>query len=104
MCQGIDAIGMSAGPAWFHVGSAASLAARAAVRRLLAPPTTPREQCGIARVASAMAALTDYSSLLLAIDFLLAMILLEIETSDPTIKLERVEARREAIPRRDSER
>ena len=51
-----------------------------------------------------MAALTDYSSLLLAIDFLLAMILLDVERSDPTIKLERVEARRRVIRRRDSER
>ena len=51
-----------------------------------------------------MDALADYSSLLLAIDFLLAVILLDIEVNDPMIKLERVEARRQAIRRRDSER
>jgi hypothetical protein len=44
------------------------------------------------------------ASLLLAIDFLLAIILLDVEMNDPRIKLERVEARREAIRRRDSER
>jgi hypothetical protein len=51
-----------------------------------------------------MDALADYSSLLLAIDFLLAMILLDVEMNDPRIRLGRVEARRADIRRRDSER
>jgi hypothetical protein len=51
-----------------------------------------------------MDTLDDYSSLLLAIDFLLAMILLDVEMNDPRIRLERLEARREAIRRRGSER
>jgi hypothetical protein len=51
-----------------------------------------------------MDALADYSSLLLAIDFLLAMILLDIEMNDPRIKLARLEARQRALRRRDSER
>jgi hypothetical protein len=61
-------------------------------------------RCGRCNVLFSMDALTDCSSLLLAIDFLLAMILLDVEMNDPRIRLERLEARREAIRRRDSER
>ena len=61
--------------------------------------TVRRRQC-----CFRMDTLADYSSLLLAIDFLLAMILFDVEMNDPRIKLERVEARREAIRRLDSER
>jgi hypothetical protein len=70
--------------------------ARAADR---AAGTVRRRRC-----CFSMDALADYSSLLLAIDFLLAMILLDVEMNDPRIRLGRVEARRADIRRRDSER
>ena len=83
-------------------GRRASLPPRAVLRFADGLPadriagTRRRRQCCFSMGALA--------SLLLAIDFLLAIILLDVEMNDPRIKLERVEARREAIRRRDSER